>query len=53
MQQANDAFQTKGLLNFPRYFYNSILLPRRPHQTAKEVHKTKKVMTPYCLENQL
>lgn len=54
MQQANDAFQTKALTYFPRYFHDSIPLYHRIHQTAKEVHRTKKMlMVPYCLENQL
>lgn len=39
----NDAFQTKALINFPRYFHRSILLPCTPHQTAKEVHRTRKL----------
>lgn len=34
-----DAFQTKALINFPRYFPDSILLSSGTHQTAKEVHK--------------
>lgn len=51
MQQANDAFQTKALINVPRYFHDSIILSYRAHQTAKEAHRTKKLVAPYCLEN--